>query len=54
MKFGIKTSVPTFKSVAGVNRKLIGVFIFCNCNIFFRYFLINFIVFFVSVYNSYV
>ena len=35
VKFGVKTNVPTFKFVAGVNLKLIWLFIFCLFNIVF-------------------
>ena len=38
-KFGIKMNAPTFKSVAGVHRELIWVFMFCLCNNFFVTFL---------------
>ena len=35
LKLGIKTKVPIFKSVAGMKRELIWLFIFCLCNNFF-------------------
>ena len=49
LKLGIKTNVPIFKSEAGVKRELICSLIFCLCNIFFCYSLVNFIVFFISM-----
>ena len=35
LKLGTKTNVPIFKSVAGMKRELIWLFIFCLCNNFF-------------------
>ena len=35
LKFGIKTKVPIFKSVAGIKRELIWLFIVCLGNNFF-------------------
>ena len=32
LKLGIKTNVPIFKSVAGMEREIIWLFIFCLCN----------------------
>ena len=49
VQFGIKTYVTTFKFLAGVNREFIWELIFCLCNNFFCYFLVIFVVFFVSV-----
>ena len=34
LKLGIKTNVPIFKSVAGMKRESICLFIFCLCNNF--------------------
>ena len=44
-KFGIRTQVPIFKFVAGVNREFIWELIFCLCNNCFVFSLINFLVF---------
>ena len=49
LKLDIKTNVPIFKSVAGVKRELIWSLMFCLCNNFFVDFLVNFIVFFISI-----
>ena len=38
VKLGIKTNVPIFKSVAGMERELFWLFIFCVCNNFFLVF----------------
>ena len=35
VKYGIETNVPIFKSVAGLNREMIWLFMFCLCNSFF-------------------
>ena len=35
LKLGIKTNVPILKSVAGIKRELIWLFIFCLYNNFF-------------------
>ena len=43
VKLGIKTNVPFFKSVVGLKRGLIWLFMFCLCSNFFLSFLLCFL-----------
>ena len=49
VKYGIETNFPIFKSVAGLNREMIWLFMFCFVIVFLFFFLINFVVFLISI-----
>ena len=50
-KLGIKTNVPFFKSVVGLKRELIWLFMFCLCSNFFLSFFDNFCCVFLSLFK---